>query len=258
MSHSLYPLFAPAPFAALLVTLTFGVCAAQGQAQPSTTPHGKRRDRPSGDRDPFAHTGRQVAPATPAPTATPVQLSTLINGEDIDDVNEPSPPTDKATAPVEYTAPTTETEILTRPPARPSPRRIASPCSRAMSGCTIRKFQLACDKLTVFLNKAGRQDRLGGGHDPRLRRPPRWHREAPRPRRPTEVLWRRHRSCRRRRPRDHHAGAGSPTEGGETKRSVGRAGNGHFRQQNGRHGSTGLAERRTKRQHARRDLAAKP
>ena len=136
--------------AASLAFLAFSVLAVSAQSEPAPTPRGKRRDNRAAT--PAASPTDAVPIITPPPAMSST-VSTAIQGADIDDMNEVSPPIDKSKiADVEYTAPTTETEILATGGAT-----FTSKDRIAIFTLDVRvhdpKFQLACDKLTVFLNK---------------------------------------------------------------------------------------------------------
>lgn len=114
--------------------------------------HGKHRNAgASAGATPLPSSG--LAPAAiPAVTPAPPGSTAAISGQDIDEVNELSPPTDKGRVDEVPQGPTTQTEIIaTRGATFASKDRIA-----VFTG-DVRvhdpKFQLSCDKLTVFLNK---------------------------------------------------------------------------------------------------------
>ncbi len=110
-------------------------------AQPSGTP------LPSSALIP---TGVSPAPTNVKPFPAAAD-STKITGQDIDEINEPSPPTDKGMVD-EADTPTTQTEIIATQGAT-----FASKDRIAVFTGEVRvhdpKFQLSSDKLTVFLNK---------------------------------------------------------------------------------------------------------
>lgn len=143
-------------FLPLSVCALLALLPTAGHAQ---QPRARLAARPTASPSPSPSPGRRGRPAvspTPQPTPTP----TIIPAAPLNEMNELSPPSDAA-----VDAPVSETVIEASDGATfASKDRIA-----VFSGnvkVTDPRFQLSCDKLTVFLNKSAATPAPGGAATP--------------------------------------------------------------------------------------------